>query len=71
MVAAAKTTSVNRSASIGLEEATLDSITAAATKVGAPTGSTVTTGGSVQQASSNGQNEYLPYSVTFSWSEEV
>ena len=67
-MATATKTNVTRSATIGLKSVSVDDIVAGATKVGAPSTARVTTGGGVQPQ--NGE-EYLPYSVTYSWDEEV
>lgn len=66
-------TSVQRSATVSVKDTTVDDITAAAKKVGAPTSSRVTTGGAqyTMPTPGNEGEEVLPYSVTFTWTEEV
>lgn len=60
--------SINRSATIGLEDCKLTDFQDAATKVGAPDTARISTGGAFPIPDST---DFLPYSVTFSWTEEV
>jgi hypothetical protein len=67
-------TSVNRSAQLNLKDVTVDDVVAGAKTVGAPTTARVSTGPGTQAPTINSdgtQGEYFPYSVTYSWTEEI
>lgn len=71
MATATPKTKVNRSAQVFVADTTVDDITAAQAKVGAPTTARVTTGSGGYAVPGNEGEEVLPYSITFSWPEEV
>lgn len=60
---------VNRSVSLGMQSSTLADLQEAAALVGAPSNAVVSSNNGMYQNSQNG--EYYPYSVTFSWSEQL
>ena len=61
-----KQQSVQHSATVGVQDTTLDDITAAAKKVKAASNARITTGGYYQP---NVDIEGTPFSITFSWTD--
>jgi hypothetical protein len=62
-------TFVTKNVTVGVEDLTLKEVTAASKVVGAPTDVRFSTGGPVPKNEEG--SEFHPYSVTFTWSEEV
>jgi hypothetical protein len=73
-LATAKKTPVTRSSTINVKDVTFEALTEAKTKVGAPDTARIQTGGAnYAPAPGDGTEaaEYLPYSITFTWTEDV
>jgi len=62
---------VLRSASVGVEDTTVDSFSKAASLVGAPKNARISTGGTLYNPDTGESDTNYPSSVTFSWVEEV
>lgn len=70
--AAATGSEVQKSVTLTLSESTLENISAAAEKAGAPKDATVSWGNAPYVPAPEGSNEQVfPYQVTFTWSETI
>jgi hypothetical protein len=60
---------IQRSATIGVEDTTIEKIVAAQKAVGAPDTARVSTGGFFPSPDNTDPNQGQPFSVTFTWTE--